>query len=168
MNLRTALAASLLAMMASTAPLSAQDNFRNETVLADFSVENIQPAMRAAGATGMSIDTSNSGSRFLRVTFSDNRIVVATPRACNDAGKNCRGLSIRAFWPKSTSMSVTETRETIEQFNDSAVAGGTLIDEKTVLLSFYIIGDYGMPQGNVRVATQVFLGNLTELRAATE
>tara|TARA_B100001765_G_C19461116_1_gene319310 strand:- start:60 stop:566 length:507 start_codon:yes stop_codon:yes gene_type:complete len=167
MKLRTAIATFLLCASAGAAPAGAQAGFQNEATLSSFSVENVQPALRAAGATSMRIETSASGSRYVAATFSNNRTLVVAPRACDDNGSNCVGLSIRAFWSKRESMSVDVARKVIEQFNDTAVAGGTLLNGKTVLLSHYLIGDYGMPQGNVRVATIVFLSNLDTLRSST-
>jgi len=149
------------------APVCAQSAFSNEAVLPYFSTQNIRPALEAEGAIAIEDDVSENGNAYVRATFDDNRIIVATPRACGDDGQ-CRGLSLRAFWRTSPEMSEGELRTAIDQFNDNAVALGQLFNRDTVVLSFYLIGDYGLAQGNLRVSTLVFLNNLDSLRRATQ
>jgi len=146
------------------APLAAQDGFDNEADLPAFTLENIQPALKAAGATKVEVQTTDSGSDRVRAEF-DTRILLVTPTACSDEG-DCLGLSFRAYWRVDVGLDQDLLAQKIDEFNGRAVANMQYADG-TAMLSFYIIGDYGMPQGNVRVATRVFLDNLDKAMAAT-
>lgn len=167
MTIRKQLAALCLLAAVPAAPLAAQGAFDNEAELTSFSVENIQPAMRAAGATSLEAVTDEDGDRYLRASFEGGRVVLATPRACSEEGSDCLGLSLRTFWRPVTPLSDMQIEAAIAAFNNNAVSQGLITDDGVVVLSYYLIGDYGLPQGNVRVATEVFLGNLDALRAAT-
>ncbi len=158
----------ICSLMAATtiAPLAAQSDFSNETMLTEFSIENVQPALRAAGAEELTETQTKDGDAQLRARFSDGRIIVATPRACT-GGNNCRGLSMRAFWRPDPDRSPAEVQAIVNEYNDIAVAFGLVTNDNWIRLSYYIIADYGMPQGNLRVSTRVFLRDIDTLRAAT-
>ena len=141
MFIATRIFASALLLAAPLAPLAAQSSFDNEAELPRFTVENIQPALTAAGATEIEVQADDTGSQRLRVVF-DSSVLVITPTACTE-GEGCRGLSMRAYWRPDVGLDQEQIARQIADYNETAISP-VAYSNGVASISFYIIGDYGI------------------------
>ena len=153
---RTCLSALLALAFASAVPAQAQDD--SDVVLYSFSADTVRPVIESMdGFEAVERKRTAGGSDYLQADFGGLRTMLVYG-ACNDDTGRCLGMTIISFWGSDTYDDLADITAKAADFNrtyDFTKAGVTSAGSPFV--SRYIIADYGVKRGNVRVQISAFL-----------
>lgn len=117
-------------------------NFPNATQMIDgFTPANLDAVARDLGYKSEQVVYSN-GVAGLSITTPQGYVFFASPTVCNPA---CRGLDIYALFGPDTGVPLAA----INRFNVARAMTKAFTTSNQVVLSRYVIADYGTPRGNV-------------------
>ena len=143
----------LLALVAA-APASAQAFIPDRTVAATDDAA-IMAVIRQAGATA-DVRQTQDGARFIAIEFSGGQQAVASFTACNEQGRQCRGLLLRAVW-NNPEIGAEELLRRINVINASFNTAKLYVQQDgRLVVSRYVINDGGRSMGNLQVEVAGF------------
>ena len=159
------LGALTLAAAPARATLAHGDDFDEQHIIREFSPATLQPVLAELGATNIEQDRNGAEALYLTAELQTGLIVILTPSACTEAPMpKCRGLSLGAIFEAPADKPAAAIDARLAGFNRDAIGKAVRLDERSVMYRDYIIADYGIAQGNVRVALQVFEQHAVRMR----
>lgn len=153
-NIMKATAAAAFAAIAAAcaAPAaSAQNNtmFDGTTMMRGFTVSGLAQLATDLGLTSRSL-VYNNGAAGLEITTPEGYQFYMQPTACNP---QCAGLYVHALFGPSSNTTVSA----LNSFNEARAAAKAYTSNQSIILSRYIIADYGTPRGNIAIEFGTFV-----------
>ncbi|MDO9472056.1 MAG: hypothetical protein Q7J28_03300 [Caulobacter sp.] len=127
-----------------------------QSYLSDWGIADMRQAVIAAGATVARED--NSKDPYIAATTASGLKFTITGRVCDgvDGAKRCKGALLQTSF---TMDSDAEVDEAIKEYGPKFAATAVSNDgSKGLLVSRYLIFDYGVHRDNLRLNLQVFTG----------
>lgn len=127
-----------------------------QSMLSDWSISDMRQAVVAAGATVTRED--NSGDPYIAAKTADGLKFTISGRVCDGASgaKHCKGAFLQASF---TMDSDAEVDVAVKKWGPQYAAISVTNDgEKGMLVSRYLIFDYGVSRENLRMNLEVFTG----------
>lgn len=127
-----------------------------QSYLSDWGIADMRQAVIAAGATVSRED--NTKDPYIAATTADGLKFTITGRVCDgaDGAKRCKGALLQTSF---TMDSDAEVDAAIKKYGPKFAATSVSNDgSKGLLVSRYLIFDYGVHRDNLRLNLQVFTG----------
>lgn len=129
---------------------------RAQTYLADWSVADMRSVLTAAGATVLSDGALNDGNPYVSAKSASGLKFTVTGRVCTGAAstKRCKGVLMETRFTLSNDAEVEAKIKDLDYAAVSIANGG----EGDLLVSRYMILDYGVHRQNLEINVNVFTG----------
>ncbi len=164
-SLFAVLLAALLGPSAAHATLADPSAFDDRHVIREFSPETLRPVLSELKAGDIEQARNSADALYLSARMPSGLIVILTPSACSEAMPTvCRGLSMGAIFENPKGKPAADIDAALGIFNKSGIGTAFRLDESSVMYRDYLVADYGIAQGNVRIALQVFASYALQMR----
>lgn len=143
--------AAAIAALALAAPAASAQAIPNAAAIINgFTAADLASVAADLGYASQSI-VSDNGAAGLSITTPEGYQFFVAPTVCTP---KCLGLDIVAFFGPSSATTLTAAND----FNASLSLAKTFIASDTIILSRYVIADYGTARGNVGAEFTNFIG----------